>query len=189
MAGRPGNANRLRRVAVVGASCSGKTTFSDALATALDVPRTDLDELYWGPNWKRVPTARFEARVERAVAAPAWVIDGGYAGVRDRIWTRATALVWLNLSFRRVFSRALSRTIKRIVTREELVAGNRETLLAAFGRDAIPRWTIRTFRRCRREYPRLLRRSEYAHLRVFEFTHPREIEAFLAACRAVASGS
>lgn len=40
-----------RRVVIVGSTCAGKTTLAQRLATLLDVPATDLDELHWEPNW------------------------------------------------------------------------------------------------------------------------------------------
>ena len=44
------------RVVVIGASCSGKTTFTRRLAEILDYPLTELDRLHWLPDWKPRPT-------------------------------------------------------------------------------------------------------------------------------------
>src|SRR5262245_48664772 len=174
-------ADRLRRVAVVGSSCSGKTTFARALAAKLGVAHVELDALHWGPNWTPRQQDEFRARVAHAVAAADWVIDGNYAAVRDLVWTRATALVWLDFSFPLTFSRALARTFRRIVSGEELYSGNQESLRGIVNPDWIPWWVIRTYRRRRREFRELLRRAEFAHLQVLEFTHPRQAETFLAA--------
>ena len=57
----------LRRVAVVGTSCAGKTTFAKALAAQLQAPHIELDALHHGPGW--VPRPEFLAglRVGRGV--------------------------------------------------------------------------------------------------------------------------
>jgi adenylate kinase family enzyme len=174
--------SRLARVVVVGTSCSGKTTLARSLSRALDVPHVELDALHWGPNWTPRPLDDFRARVETAIASPAWVIDGNYSRVRALVWQRATALVWLNYSFARVYSRAVSRTFRRVLTQEELYSGNRESLRQVLERDSILWWVLRTFWRRRREYPALLKEPEYAHLQILEFTEPRQTERFLAAC-------
>lgn len=172
---------RLARVGVVGTSAAGKTTFARALAGVLGVPHVELDALYWGPRWTPAPREEFRRRVAAAVGGPAWVVDGNYAVVRDLVWGRATALVWLNYPFSLVFPRALGRTLRRAATREPLFAGNRESL-AILDPEWIPWWVLRTFWRRRREYPELLRQPAYAHLEVHELTRPAQAERFLRSC-------
>jgi adenylate kinase family enzyme len=177
------DSSRLARIAVVGTSCAGKTTLARSLSRALHVPHTELDALYWGPNWRPQPPDEFRSRVYAAVAEPSWVVDGNYSVVRDLVWGNATTLVWLNYPFSLVFPRAVHRTLRRIVTQEPLFAGNRESL-AITDPDWIPWWVLRTFWRRRREYPLLLRQAEFAHLQVLEFTRPAQARRFLRACTA-----
>ena len=171
--------SRLTRIVVVGTSCAGKTTLARSLSVQLGVPHIELDVLHWGPDWTPRPLTEFRSSVEEAVSTPSWVIDGNYSAVRDPIWRRATTLVWLNYSFGRVFSRAVSRTLRRIVTQEELYSGNRESIRQIVERDWIPWWVLRTFWRRRREYPVRLREPEFAHLQVLEFTQPKQCDALL----------
>ena len=169
----------LARVAVVGTSCSGKTTFAQRLACTLGAPYVELDALHWGPAWTVRPD--FHRDVQAAVGQPCWVIDGNYSAVRDIIWRRCTAIVWLDYSFVRVLSRALRRTAWRIVTREPLYAGNRETIRnALLSAEGIPCWVIRTHAKRRREYPALLTRSEYGQAVKIQLPTPAAAEAFLA---------
>lgn len=172
---------RLARVAVVGTSGAGKTTLARRLAAALDAPHTELDALYWGPAWTPVPSEIFRRRVREAVAAPRWVIDGNYGTVRELVWGRATTLVWLDLGFARTFSRAVWRTARRIVTREELFGGNRESLRNALDPEWIPWWVLRTWRRRRREVPRRLGEPAFAHLQVVRLRRPREVRRLVEA--------
>jgi len=167
------------RIVVVGTSCCGKTTFCRRLATALVRPHIQLDALHWGPNW--TPNPDFVTRVNDAVAAEEWVVDGNYTKVRGATWGRATALVWLNFSFPLVLGRALQRTCSRIASREEICGGNRETVLHSFFHwDGIPWWVVRTFHSRRRELRQLLQQPEFAHLQAFDLRYPSEAAALLA---------
>ena len=76
--------------------------------------------------------------------------------------------------------RATRRTLKRILTREELWDGNRERFWAAFfGRDSIIWWALSTYRRKKREFPAQFCRTEYAHLRVVHLTSPNAARRWL----------
>jgi adenylate kinase family enzyme len=123
------------RIVVVGTGAAGKITFSRELARLLGRPHIELDALFWGPKW--VPNPRFRECVASAVNEQAWVVDGNYRRIRDVLWRRATALVWLNLSLPVVMYRVLARTVRRLATREEFLAGNRESLRMALSRDGI----------------------------------------------------
>ena len=169
----------LSRVVVVGTSCAGKTTLAGRLAGILGTEHVELDAVYWGPGW--TPRRDFVQTVLAIAERPRWVIDGNYSTVRDIVWRRSSAIVWLDYSFARVFSRALRRTTRRILTRERLYGGgNRETVRnAVFDRDGIPWWVIRTHRKRRREYPELFKRPEYGHAVVIQLDRPAAAEAFL----------
>ena len=116
-----------------------------------------------------------------AAAGGGWVMDGNYSAVRDIIWGRATAVVWLNYPFRVVLWRCLCRTIRRAITREELFSGNRESFRKSFlSRDSIILWTVTSHRRIRREYRRILDDGEFPHLRVIELRGPSGAAEFVA---------
>ena len=132
------------RVVVVGTSGCGKTTFSKALSSQLGVRHIELDTLHWGPNWTANPRDTFRANTSEAIEASTWVCDGNYSAVRDLVWARANTLMWLDYSFPVVFYRAVARTLRRLITREELFAGNRERLGLMFDPDWIPWWVLRT---------------------------------------------
>jgi adenylate kinase family enzyme len=172
----------LSRVVVVGTSCSGKTTLARRLATILNAPYSELDALYWGPEW--TPRADFRETVLAVARQPRWVIDGNYSAVRDLVWRRCTATVWLDYSFARVFARALRRTARRVVGREPLYSGNRETVTSAlFDREA-PLWlVVRTHRKRRRDFPALLAQPEYGHAGLIRLRTPRMCERFLTEAR------
>jgi adenylate kinase family enzyme len=172
------------RIVVVGASCSGKTTLSRQLAAILSAPHVELDAFYWNPRWTPTPADTLRQRVEQALSASRWVCDGNYSGLQDLVWKRATAVVWLNYSFPRVFGRAMGRTASRLWTGEGVCNGNRETLrLVLLSRNSIIWWVIRSYRGrqrwCREQFGSL----DHAHLRLIELRHPRETAALVAEIR------
>jgi adenylate kinase family enzyme len=169
----------LLRVSVVGTSGSGKTTLARRLAEILEVPCTELDALHWGPDWAVRPD--FRSEVAAAVQQPAWVIDGNYGNdVRDLVWGRCTAILWLDFGFWTTFGRGVWRTFKRILTREELYAGNRESLRKAlFDPEGVPLWIVRSYRRRKRETALLAARPEYAHATFIVLRSPADAARFL----------
>ena len=171
----------MKRVVVIGTSCSGKTTFASQLADQLSITHTELDVLHWLPDWQMQSLEEFRSLVAEVAGQDRWVIDGNYDKVRDIVWPRATHLVWLNYPFRTIFSRAFRRTLRRVISREELFAGNRESLSRAlFNPESIVWWVLRTYRRRRREYPQLFQLPQNKHLEILELKDQNEADRFIA---------
>jgi adenylate kinase family enzyme len=175
----------FERVLVVGSSCSGKTTLARDLANLLGAPHIELDAIYWEPNWTPRPMPDFRDLVNEAVSGDRWVLDGNYSTVRDLVWPRATVVVWLNYPFLFVFPRALSRTIRRALTREELYSGNRESFRKAFfSSDSILLWVITSFRRHQREYSMLRESRLFPQIHFVELRRPSEASRLLSSLAA-----
>jgi adenylate kinase family enzyme len=171
---------KLKRVVVIGTSCSGKTRLAASLAQKLNLPHIELDSIFWKPNWTHTPREEFRNLVTKATAPEEWVLDGNYSAVRDILWTRATTLIWLNYPFNVVARRALSRTLRNILYRKVMWAGNKETFRQAFlSKDSILWWVLTTYRRRRRDYPRLFKDPAHGHLQIIELASPAEAERFL----------
>jgi len=170
-----------RRVAVIGTTGSGKTTLARAIAQCLGYPHIELDALHWEPNWVEAPLDVFRMRVDAALRGETWVTDGNYSKGRDIVWSGADTLVWMDYSLPVIFWRLWWRSLKRIVSREELWGGNRENAHNAFfSRESLFLWVLTSRPRHRRDYPALLQRSEYAHLKLIRLHSPRETGQWLA---------
>ena len=145
-------------VNVKGISGSGKSTFSRELAERLGVPYLELDAIHHGPNWTEATAEELQARVREFMAAApdGWVIDGNYEGkLDDLVVDAADRIVWLDPPLRVSLRRLWRRTLTRIRDDVELWSGNRETWRGVlWGWDALFVWTLRSWIRHRREWPR-----------------------------------
>jgi adenylate kinase family enzyme len=172
----------LSRVIVIGTAGAGKTTLASALSSLLAVPHIELDAIHWGPDWTPLERDTFRAQVEARLQGDRWIVDGNYSSVRDLVWPRATAVVWLNYSFARAYWRVFKRTLRRIIIREELFGGNVETFRAQFlSRESLLWWVIKSHRRHRQIYRDLFDSRAFPQLKLVELTDPHQTQAFLEA--------
>lgn len=176
----------MKRIAIVGVTGSGKSTLANMLEAQCGIPHIELDALYWGPNWTP-PASRelFCQRVAEVLQGETWVTSGNYSSARKVVWARADTLIWLDYSLNLVLPRLLKRSVRRIVSQEELWNGNRETFRAQFAsRDSLFVWLLKTHSRLRRDYPILLEQEEYRHLQVIRLRNPQATEQWLSTCGA-----
>jgi len=173
----------FKRIVVIGTTSSGKSTLAKALAEIFGYGFIELDALHWEPDWKEAELPVFRERVDHATQTEAWVVAGNYSVVRDLVWKKAEAVIWLDYPFPVVFWRLLTRTIRRAWTQEELWNGNREKFwwhLKLWSDESLFKWLFKTYWRRKREIPALLSKPEYRHLKLIQFKGPREAEAWLA---------
>jgi adenylate kinase family enzyme len=170
-----------RRILVAGVTGAGKTILARAIAATLELPYTEIDSLYHGPNW--TPRETFVAEVDALSGGPAWVTEWQYRSVRPMLAARAEVLVWLDYPFRVSFGRVIRRTRHRARTREVLWNGNTEPGMwhAITNRDGIIRWGFRTRDKLRKSMPAVIEANQ--HLRVVRLRSQRETDAWLANLR------
>ena len=165
------------RAVVVGVTSSGKSTLAEQIAERFDLSYIELDALHWEPAWQAAPPDVFRARVEKALQAERWVAAGNYHSVRDLIWPRAEAIIWLDYSLWRVFGQLTRRNFKRWWNQELLWGTNREpfwTHFKVWSNESLYHWLFRTYWRRKREYPMLLAQPEHRHLKLIRFRSPQE---------------
>ncbi|MCT9820026.1 AAA family ATPase [Microbacterium sp. W1N] len=171
----------LSRVLISGTTGVGKSTLARRLAAAWNLPYTELDSLYHGPDW--TPRPQFVDDVRQIAAGDRWVSEWNYLSTDAGalLGGRAQLLVWLDLPRRIAWPRLLRRTVRRSVRREPLWNGNVEPPLRTIFTDDehILRWEARTHRSWRERMPALQR--TYPHLVVVRLRHPREVRRWLAA--------
>jgi len=105
--------------------------------------------------------------------------------VSDAVWPRADTFIWLDYPMTIVFGRVFQRTMRRWWRQEELWSGNRERLGEQFlSRDSLFLWVVQSWRRHRRDYPKLLQSQVRQGKRVVRFRRPAEANRWFAALAA-----
>ena len=171
-----------KKIVVVGTTSSGKSTLASQLAEKIGGDFIELDALHWEPNWVEAPDEVFRERVETAISSQVWVVAGNYHVVRDVIWQRAEAIIWLDYPFHIVFWRLLTRTIRRCSQGKNYgmaIVENFWTHLKLWSEESLFHWLFKTYWRRKREYPLLFALPENAHLKIIHFKHPKETERWL----------
>jgi adenylate kinase family enzyme len=147
----------VSRILVKGGSGAGKSTLALRLAEMLNLPYVELDALHHGPNCSAASAEELKARVLGALDdTRGWVVDGNYdSKLGATVTDRADLIVWLDVALPTKLWRLTWRTARRLLRREELWNGNRETLRGVFwGNDALFAWAVTTHFRHRRDWPK-----------------------------------
>ena len=168
----------MKRIVIVGSSCAGKTTLGRELADWLGAAQIELDALHWLPDWQERDTEEFRELVAEAIASDTWVVDGNYSKLGDLVWDAADTIIWLNLPFWRIYLRLLRRTLLRVVGRQELWNGNRESVyLTLFDRGSLLYWIPRTWKTRNERYRRIFE-GGIPGKQLLEFRSPGELAAW-----------
>lgn len=172
------------KINVVGTSGSGKSTLAKQLAKAQNIPYVQLDQLFWRANWQGTPDDVFFIGLEEALAASSesWVLDGNFDRTRPIKWRDVDMVVWIDYPFWRVFSQAIFRAIKRIISQVELWpgTGNRESFRKTFlSRESVLLWSLKTWRQNRQRYFADMINPRYAHIQFVRLTSRKEAQTLV----------
>ncbi|MEO8606975.1 MAG: adenylate kinase [Chloroflexota bacterium] len=170
---------QYQRIVVLGVTGSGKTTFAQMLAARVGYRHIEMDALHWLPHWTEKPIEAFQADIAEAVSSESWVMDGNYSKVRDIVWSRAEAIIWLDYPLPLILWRLTRRTINRILSKEVLWNDNRESFRNQFRRDSLFVWAFQSYHKQQQTYPALFQQPEYAHISIIRLTSPQAAEDWL----------
>lgn len=173
----------MERIAVIGTAGSGKTTLARDLSARLDLPHLELDAVYHQPGWQPLDAEVFRARVAAFCAGDRWVTCGKYGVVRPILFARADTIVCLDHGRLRQTLRVARRTVRRLVTRQELWNGNRETWHSLWWPDrerCIVRWAWENVPRVRVLFAELEAHPPHPGVRVVRLRGFAEVRTFLA---------
>jgi hypothetical protein len=170
---------RPRRILVIGASGSGKSTAARLIAMKFVLTLVETDPFYWGPGW--VPARSHEVRMlaERATDGAEWVLDGNFDELRDLVWARADAIVWLDYPTALILGRVVRRNLLWMLARSEVWSGNRMSLSRALSGI---RHSARSIAVKRRKYPVWL--SELSDKECARIRTPEELPVWMATAAA-----
>lgn len=173
-------ANLGKRIVVVGTAGAGKTYVASRLAMMLGFPHIESDSLCWEKGWALASDEIIRERVQHATSGESWIADGNYSIARDLVWGKAQTIVWLDYRSGVVAWQLFKRTFVRLVTRETLWNGNRESLnRTLLSKDSIFVWALRTHQKKRKEHMALLN-GRYKHLRLVHLHSPRQTQIWLS---------
>ena len=170
----------------MGNSNAGKSTFAAALADVIAAEHVELDAIFHQPAWTQLPREEFRQRVADRLEVDRWVADGNYSWAIDEVWLRADSIVWLDLSKRRVRTRAIRRTLSRLVHRTELWNGNRERVRNLFSLNpdnSIILWAWTRHDHYVTRYEAAMRDSRWSDKEWHRLRSPEEVSAFLELAR------
>src|SRR4051794_31661392 len=110
----------MQRIVVLGPPCSGKTTTAAAIGARLGIAHTELDALWWEPNWTETGADRFKEKLAEVVRGPSWVLDGNYftVGTCEVVHPSVDTFVWLDFGRWITVPRAMRRTYGRAIRRK-----------------------------------------------------------------------
>lgn len=172
----------MKRVNVVGTSGSGKSTFSQQLASKLEYPYIELDALYWKPYWGESSDKELFEKLEQALSQDTWILDGNYNRTVPIKWSNVDVVIWIDYSFSRTLYQAIKRAIIRITARENLWGkqGTKETIAKTFlSKDSIILWTLKTYKSNRERYTKMFNLPEYRHINFIRLSSPKEAQSYL----------
>ena len=175
------------RIAVVGVSGSGKSTFAKRLSEKLALEWLELDALYHLENWTPSPPEDMRRAVfEFMQSSTSWVIDGNYGLVRASVWSEATHVIWIDLPRHQLIPRLLKRSAQRIIARKRLWNENREGISALFSTDPKKNVWLHAWQshpKIRRQYSADCVDPKWNHLRFVRVRTLQEVEdTFDALC-------
>lgn len=171
-----------KRIQVIGAISSGKSTTGQRIADLLGLLFIDLDAVRHGPNWVDKPDDEFKSEVLKAMneASQGWVVAGNYFDtLGSSVISNADTIVWLRIPFRLSFPRLCWRTVRRAWTQEELWNGNRESWRMSFfsGDSVLVEATTKARRRQKKE--RAVLEQLPQRPTIVELTTYRQIDRFV----------
>ncbi|HEY6738444.1 MAG TPA: adenylate kinase [Actinopolymorphaceae bacterium] len=166
-----------RRILVYGVTGSGKSTMAATIGQATSLPYHAVDDLMWEADWTPVAVDEQRRRITAICAEPEWVLDSAYGKWRDVVLARVELIVALDYPRWLSMWRLIRRTFHRVVTREPVCNGNRESLRSALSRRSIIWWHVKSFRP-KRERMRAWERAADGP-RVVRFGSPRQAREWL----------
>lgn len=66
------------KIAVIGHSSSGKSTFSKRLSSVYQIPVLHIDKIFFEPNWVERDKHVVEVEIRDFMKSESWIIDGFY---------------------------------------------------------------------------------------------------------------
>jgi adenylate kinase family enzyme len=155
------------------------------IAAIIAAPHLEMDSVFHKHGWADDAPPEFGSTLDEFTRTDRWVIDGNYAshGARDVVWPRADTIVWLDPPRHTATARVVVRTLRRVITREELWDSVKEPFTNLYSRDPyknIMVWTWTRHAETREKLETAMSDGSWDHATVHRLRTSGEVEAFLA---------
>lgn len=165
----------MKRILVIGAGGSGKSTLSVKLGARLGIEVFHLDKLYWSAGWIESEKNKWNRVVAELLTREQWIIDGNFSGTLQQRIESCDTIVFLDLSLTLCLWRILKRRLHyRQRARPDMAEGCKERLNLEF-----LGWIFNYPRRTRPKVVNLMRLNA-ANKKIFWLKSPRQVKAFLS---------
>ena len=102
----------IKRIAILGISGAGKTSFAKQLAHKINLPLYHMDSLYWQENWTLVPQEEWQKQEQQIIEKEKWIIEGYIDPQTTNRLVRADKVIFLDYSGTYCATNILKRSLK-----------------------------------------------------------------------------
>lgn len=94
---------KYHRIAVIGCSGSGKSTFSRRLGEVTGLPVTHLDCLFWKSGWVQEDRDIFKEKQKEILDKDSWIIDGHFKSTLEMRFQKCDIIYFFKINRVNVF--------------------------------------------------------------------------------------
>lgn len=87
-----------KKIAIIGAPGTGKTTLANNLSKILNIPATHIDGIHHLPNWEMRDKSERDQMILEIANKASWIIDGTYKSTLRKRLELADLIIWLDFS-------------------------------------------------------------------------------------------
>lgn len=121
------------KIAVIGHSSSGKSTFSKRLSSVYQIPVLHIDKIFFEPNWVERDKKLVEQEIRDFMTQDHWIIDGFYRKLATERFDEADRIFVFNFNrFKCLYGAIVRRMKYHNQNRDSVCEGCRERLNPSF---------------------------------------------------------
>ncbi|MDY0295167.1 MAG: hypothetical protein RBQ71_05095 [Acholeplasmataceae bacterium] len=121
------------KIAVIGHSSSGKSTFSKRVAQVYQIPVLHIDKIFFEPNWVERDKKVVEMEIREFMQGQKWIIDGFYRKLATERFDEADQIFIFNFNrFKCLYGAIVRRFKYHNQNRDSVCVGCKERLNLSF---------------------------------------------------------